>query len=116
MVCMFCNKVFSSKHSLAAHMGVKHKEEFKTLKNNEIVFPGITRYELEEMRKNASVCAICGKTETANTRPDVKDTPNQLCADHNHITGNFRGFLCVQCNRNMGWFDKYQKQIEKYNK
>lgn len=116
MTCEFCGRKFSSIRSYAAHKGVKHKAEITLARENEIVFPGITRKTLNEMRKNAKVCQICGKNETANTRPDSKNTPNNLCADHNHITGEFRGFLCVQCNRNMGWYDKYQKQINAYNK
>lgn len=112
--CNFCNKEFNSKRALSAHLGYKHKTEMKEIRDNELVFKNITRKALEQMRTSVDVCMICGKHETANTRPDVKITANNLCADHDHNTGLFRGFLCVQCNRNMGWFDKYKQEIEKY--
>lgn len=110
-VCKYCNRVCKNIKSLSAHLGNSHKEELKSLE----VFPGITKKQLEEMRNNATNCMICGKKETANTRPDVKTTPNKLCADHSHTTGEFRGFLCVQCNRNMGWYDKYHDKIFSYD-
>ena len=45
---------------------------------------------------------------------DIKIPPNNLCIDHDHGTSRFRGFLCVQCNRNLGWYDKYKDAIEKH--
>ena len=97
-------------------MGIYHKNELLN-RNVEINSKkiNITYLELENLRKqHNNKCDICGKTETANTRPDVKTTPNQLCIDHDHNTQNFRGFLCVQCNRNMGWYDKYKDKILSY--
>ena len=122
MQCKYCNKEFNSKRGLSAHLGAKHKEQVLIDFNNNKVKIGddeldITNKELNELRQiHSNRCDICGKYETANTRPDVKNTPNKLCVDHNHNTKEFRGFICVQCNRNMGWLDKYQKQIELYNK
>ena len=110
MICEFCGQYYKNKTSLAAHKGAKHKQDLLNIE----VFPGITKAKLNELRSKHTTCMICGKVETANTRPDTKDKPNKLCADHNHITGKFRGFLCVQCNRNIGWYDKYQKQIFSY--
>lgn len=122
MICKYCNKNLKSKKSLAAHIGACHKEEalndflYSKVKfgNDEL---DITNKELKDFRiAHSNKCDICGKIETANTRPDAKNTPNRLCVDHNHNEKFFRGFICVQCNRNMGWYDKYQKQIENYNK
>lgn len=68
--------------------------------------------ELKEKRlAHSCTCDVCGKQETANTRPDCKNNPNSLCIDHDHNTNSFRGFLCVQCNRNFGWYDKYKEKI-----
>lgn len=40
-------------------------------------------------------CAICGKgPETERYK--------KLCLDHDHITGEVRGFLCNNCNRCIG--------------
>ena len=121
MICKYCNKNFNTNRSLAAHIGAVHKEEFYKDRLNSYVTIGkdvldITNQQLIELRsKHNNRCDICGKIETSNTRPDVKNTPNQLCVDHNHITKKFRGFLCVQCNRNMGWLDKYKSEINTYN-
>ncbi len=122
MICKYCGKDFKAKRGLAAHIGMVHKQESLNdfmLSNVKIGDDelDITNQELENFRQNHSNrCDICGKYETANTRPDAKNIPNKLCVDHNHNTKQFRGFICVQCNRNMGWLDKYQEQIEDYNK
>ena len=120
MICKYCGKVFDGQRALSAHVGIKHKDESKTdwlkapakigddyvdISNEEL----IRRRELHNGR-----CDICGKTETANTRPDCKTVPNKLCADHDHRTLRFRGFICVQCNRNMGWLDRYTDEINTY--
>ena len=121
MLCKYCGKDFKSSHSLYAHIGASHKQErFVDFMSSMVKIGGdeldITNLELSILRSHHNNrCDICGKIETANTRPDCKNTPNKLCVDHNHNTKQFRGFICVQCNRNMGWLDKYQNQIEKYN-
>ena len=118
--CKYCGKEFKTKPALTSHISIKHYDLYLEEKLNSFVTIGdsvldITYDELEKLRKNHSgKCDICGKHETANTRPDVKTTPNKLCIDHDHTTGKFRGFICVQCNRNMGWLDKYGKQITAY--
>ena len=122
MFCKYCNKEFSSERAINTHMGLKHKKEYHdNYMNSNVVISedelDITNLELQNIRKlHSGRCDICGKYETANTRPDCKSTPNKLCVDHNHNTNQFRGFICVQCNRNMGWLDKYGDQIEAYNK
>lgn len=40
------------------------------------------------------VCAICGVEESSLSR--------HLCMDHCHATGNFRGWLCFNCNAMLG--------------
>lgn len=41
-----------------------------------------------------SNCDLCSKSE--------KDNNFKLCMDHCHATGDFRGWLCHQCNRGLG--------------
>ena len=54
---------------------------------------GITIEDFENMvSSQGSRCAICG-SYTAN-----------LQVDHNHVTGEIRGLLCLQCNMGLGLF------------
>jgi len=50
---------------------------------------GITREEYVESMGTSSCCQICSKEE-------------DLCYDHDHVTGKFRGVLCRNCNRAIG--------------
>lgn len=47
-------------------------------------------------------CEICGKVYS------------KLTYDHDHVTGEHRGWLCNWCNIKLGWFEKWRKQIEAY--
>lgn len=118
--CEYCGKLFSSQRGVISHKAIFHQEEIAnepyviTRRKRKDVLD-ITNKEMRLLKKaHSQKCDVCGKTETANTRPDAKKTPNNLCIDHDHNTNEFRGFLCVQCNRNFGWYDKYKSQIEKH--
>ena len=43
------------------------------------------------IRSEPELCELCGKKPT-----------RRMCMDHDHITGKFRGWLCVPCNRALG--------------
>ena len=61
---------------------------------------GITLEEKQrKFNDQGKVCGACGSA--------THNHPNLLgesgwCADHNHITGNFRGVLCWPCNVTLG--------------
>jgi hypothetical protein len=56
---------------------------------------GITPEELvDRYERQENCCAIC--------KEEIKLTDSAI--DHNHITGEFRGVLCKQCNRALGMF------------
>lgn len=61
---------------------------------------GIQKYlELENLY--GSACNICGTTDKIGGR--------HLAYDHDHTTGKFRGFLCMNCNQGLGkFFDKIE--------
>lgn len=65
----------------------------------------ITKGELEKYFEEHPVCEICGKKNPQGFR---------LCRDHDHNSKEFRGVLCFQCNRALGWFENNSESILKY--
>ena len=60
----------------------------------------ITPIEYAERMATSDCCQICG---------NKKD----LCYDHDHITGEFRGVLCRACNRSIGQLgDTYESLLK----
>lgn len=70
-------------------------------KNGDIL--NVSYQQLEEYRLSHPVCEICGRKYATN-----------LCIDHDHNTHRFRGLLCSQCNRSLGWYEKQRENILKY--
>jgi hypothetical protein len=55
----------------------------------------LTLEEYEKMRENQNnMCAICGIHQDKVSR--------WFAVDHNHITGQIRGLLCLECNNGIG--------------
>lgn len=66
----------------------------------------LTGEELLELRKNHNQCCdICHVPEI--------ECKKSLCVDHDHQTGEFRGFLCRRCNIALGYFEDSLEGIEK---
>lgn len=47
------------------------------------------------------VCPICNRTEEQVRNRGGKKS-GSWCCDHNHTTGEFRGWICHDCNRGIG--------------
>jgi Recombination endonuclease VII len=45
-----------------------------------------------------------GFTHLRGDHCEICNTKNNLCGDHDHITGKFRGTLCRSCNFGLGFF------------
>jgi hypothetical protein len=59
--------------------------------NSDTYIPnGKTTRERLAGRAKSKVCDICN------------EEANEICFDHNHITGAFRGWLCHRCNLILG--------------
>lgn len=87
----------------------KYKDRLIKTKNGQIL--DITNGQLEEYRKTHIVCEICGKTEKISHN---HKTISKLAVDHDHKTSKFRGLLCCDCNRKLGWFENLEKEIIEY--
>ena len=48
-------------------------------------------------------CVICG----------TEEKKCKLCMDHDHATGQFRGWLCQRCNRGLGCFRDDSELLER---
>jgi len=55
-------------------------------------------------------CPICSDNyDTIKVKSGMKD----WVLDHDHLTGEFRGWLCNKCNSALGWFKDDPKIISK---
>ena len=54
-----------------------------------------------------TACLICGEEEFSRSE-------KRHHVDHCHKTGKVRGLLCQRCNLKLGWYEKYQDQINSY--
>lgn len=61
--------------------------------------------------EQVGVCKICG-------RPPYEHGKNKksivLHIDHDHSTNEVRGLLCSRCNGALGWYEKYNNDINNY--
>ena len=112
--CPLCDKYYRTKYGITQHLKQSHNEYYEAnhyfmIKNKSI---GITHKQLKEYREIHNKCEICGK--------DIRDIQKEnnhfkgLCIDHNHTTHQFRGLLCMTCNRALGWFEKNESNILEY--
>jgi hypothetical protein len=83
--------------------------EEKKIRNRkqQVAIYGLTLEQYDAMIKDQNeVCALCGKPET-----NIKK--QNMCIDHDHITGEVRALLCDRCNRGIGSFNDDIDLLEK---
>jgi hypothetical protein len=74
----------------------------RTVRNNLKIF----NIPDEIFKNEPENCEICGNKQTISGR-------KYLCYDHNHATGEFRGWLCNHCNYMIGLAKDDPKILEK---
>lgn len=69
------------------------EEKKRTVRNSHLVRTyGITLDQYNHLLKlQDEKCAVCDKHYTSFNK--------SLCVDHDHVTGEVRGLLCVNCNQ-----------------
>lgn len=111
VICEICGKEVA-KSSYKGHLA-KHNSLVTVVNSKTRIKLNITNRDLDEYRKSHIVCEICGRTETASTGKD-RSKFNKLTIDHDHKTNKFRGLLCFKCNTNLGFYEKYKDDFERY--
>ena len=123
--CKYCGKEYKNKNSKSHHEKycVKNPNRLihtKSYYTNNIKVKGeevkITKEKLDIYLQTHLTCEICGKTIEEVNKWNSKFAPKRLCIDHDHTNGKFRGLLCHLCNRQLGWYEKYKKEIDDYLK
>lgn len=110
-----CGREFDYKNGLNNHLTRVHKAKGdQKVHLNKQVDLDITYNYLENYKKSHNKCEICGKTVSETTKWINKYAVKNLCIDHNHKTGKFRGLLCQSCNRQLGWYEKNKSSIDMY--
>lgn len=78
----------------------------KYYRNNGLRLYGITTQEYDALLKvQNGKCAICERPHTEFER--------RLHVDHDHLTKQVRGLLCVKCNQGIGYFDDSFELLER---
>jgi hypothetical protein len=74
------------------------------------------RKKLRTLYKNPPtnhVCPICNRTEEECKGEGNKKNP-AFVLDHNHTTGQFRGWICHPCNRTLGGIERNIHLLNKF--
>jgi len=73
--------------------------------------------EYDRLKHRESRARRFGVVYPIETKCEICERPisgSQICLDHNHITGLFRGWLCWACNRELGIFETRKEKFERY--
>lgn len=106
-ICKKCNKPIKREYSKRYRKIHKKEIQQKTRGYQLKHRYGITEKDYDNMYiKQHGCCAICGKHQS--------EILKRFHVDHCHMTGNIRQLLCMVCNTNLGWYEKYKESIINY--
>lgn len=125
--CDFCHKRFQHQKSLDNHLiyckdnpnAIKRKSHIHKLDKDLCAYRCQGTHlvnsinAVESYMQNHLNCEICGKPVEL-CKVSINNKVTRLCVDHDHETMQFRGALCQNCNRQLGWYEKYKQNISKY--
>lgn len=105
--CKFCLRIYNKKRCATKEYSDKRK---KWNEKNRFVYALTHSKSVAKLRGHMPCTATAKELEAAFTgKCDLCGVPEQECnqklhMDHNHETGEFRGFLCARCNMGLGYF------------
>jgi len=79
------------------------KAEGRTENQPKAVTKMMEQLGLSERPAAGSACPICGYVTTGTIGNGRGYGADLLVLDHDHDTGKFRGWICSNCNRTLGW-------------
>lgn len=62
------------------------------------------------LKSQGGVCAICG---TSDPGKNAWGTTSEFHVDHDHLSGEIRGLLCIKCNVGLGKFSDDVYMLDK---
>lgn len=87
----------------------EHPKKYRNTKLKHLY--GITLQEFnEKLLKQSNKCDICIVSENKLSNGKIQN----FVVDHCHSTGQVRGLLCHDCNKNVGVIEKWKLEIESY--
>ena len=103
-----CRSCYDKQHRLDNHATVRTRERRSRDKHRE---RNRANRRLWWRRKNG----ICHAGSEIRFGPcEICERHKPLCYDHDHATGQHRGWLCHGCNLRLGWFEKHGRRMTDY--
>ena len=109
-VCAKCKKE-KTLHEFAKANGNYPRSECKECgKKQEKIRKELNKLYKKPLPESGYCCPIC--TRTYEQIKNLGNRHGGWCIDHDHVTEKFRGFLCHDCNKALGFFKDNTKLLE----
>tara|TARA_R100001132_G_C3235433_1_gene68302 strand:- start:60 stop:506 length:447 start_codon:yes stop_codon:yes gene_type:complete len=115
-ICIKCEEEKSSEDFVLLYsMSVAGKPQYSRVC---LRCEAIRKRQVRSLRATSSyppegyVCPICLKTPE-EIIPQTNGTTTPFVLDHNHDTGNFKGWICGKCNSALGFFEDNTNHVRR---